>query len=107
MQGGMAECTRSQVNTMMRKMVEETHRDALAHRREVERKALAHRREVERKAERKAAAKTLFQEAVYSARTDVDPPLWQVGNVLGGFVVAVVPKLGQDPRFLVWGEGRR
>ena len=92
MQGEMAECTRSQVNTMMRNLVEKTHRDALAHRRELE---------------RKAAATTLFQEAVYSARTDVDPPLWQVGNVRGGFVIALVPKLGQDPRFLVWGEGRR
>ena len=77
---------------MIRNLVEKTHRDALAHRRE---------------SERKAAATTLFQEAVYSARTDVVPPLWQVGTVPVGFVVALVPKLGQDPRFLFWGEGKR
>ena len=50
----------------MRKMVEETHGDALANRRE---------------SERKAAATNSFQEVVFSARTDVDPPLWQVGDV--------------------------
>ena len=50
----------------MRKMVEETHGEALAHRRELE---------------SQAAATNSFQEVVFSARTDVDPPIWQVGDV--------------------------
>ena len=56
--------TRAQVNTMMRKMVEDKHKDALAHRRE---------------SEKKAAATHVFQEVVFSARTD--PELWQVCDV--------------------------